>query len=198
MKNEERLDAKKRRILSAACRLLSKRGFQDIVLDDVAKAAGVAKGTLFLHYKNKSDLFSAVFFDLLNALQENLAALEASGLRGRGLLEQTVRSILVHFDEHHDFLANFGSGNFPSCTPRCTEKLMDKYRRGHARVASILKSCRRDGLFKSSNIDYAAFALFALCRSAMMEKVVHKAKYPLIKKAPVVIDFFLNGIKERG
>ena len=46
-------DSTKRRILEAARRLLVERGAEGVVLDDVAKRAGVAKGTLFLHYKNK-------------------------------------------------------------------------------------------------------------------------------------------------
>ena len=56
-------DSKKRAILSAARRLLVKKGFQDITMDAVADEAGVAKGTLFLHYKSKEDLFLAVLDD---------------------------------------------------------------------------------------------------------------------------------------
>ncbi|MDE1977667.1 MAG: TetR/AcrR family transcriptional regulator, partial [Elusimicrobia bacterium] len=95
MKAPELLEAKKRRILSSACRLLVKHGFQDISLDEVARSAGVAKGTLFLHYKNKSDLFSAVFADMVDRLGDELEKIVASGCRGRALLDETVRVILT-------------------------------------------------------------------------------------------------------
>jgi len=53
------IEDKKVLILDAARRLLIGRGFQDLALDDIAREAGVAKGTLFLYYKSKDELFTA-------------------------------------------------------------------------------------------------------------------------------------------
>ncbi len=194
MKAPELLEAKKRRILSCACKLLVKRGFQDISLDDVARSAGVAKGTLFLHYKNKSDLFSAVFADMVDGLGDELEKAVASGLRGQGLLEESARVILRHFDRYHDFLANFSSGAFPACTPRCGEKLTDKFRRNYNQVSRVLKICRQDGVVGPGSIAYASAALFGLCRSAMMLRAARKAGYPLEARTSEVVEFFLNGM----
>ncbi len=195
MKAPELLEAKKRRILSSACRLLVKHGFQDISLDEVARSAGVAKGTLFLHYKNKSDLFSAVFADMVDRLGDELEKVVASNRRGRALLEETARVILAHFDRYHDFVANFSSGAFPACNQRCGEKLAEKFRRNYDQVSKILMICRADGLFKpDASISYGSTVFFGLCRSAMMLRAARKAKYPLTGKSPEVVRFFLNGM----
>jgi len=194
MKAPELLEAKKRRILTSACRLLVKHGFQNISLDEVARSAGVAKGTLFLHYKNKSDLFSAVFADMVDRLGDELEKVVASGRRGRALLDETARVILTHFDRYHDFVANFSSGAFPACTQRCGEKLTDKFRRNYNQVSKILLICRSDGLFKSGSIPFASTALFGLCRSAMMLRAARKANYPLAGKSAEVVRFFLSGM----
>src|SRR5688572_24738861 len=106
-------DSKKRAILAAARRLLVKRGFQDLVLDDVAKEAGVAKGTLFLHYKDKEGLFEAAFADLVEGLGLELEALPRTGVEGKDLLLATARVILAHFDHSRDFLSQFATGRFP-------------------------------------------------------------------------------------
>lgn len=44
-------------ILDATCDLLKTNTLADISLADIAKAAGISKGTLYYHYKNKSEIF---------------------------------------------------------------------------------------------------------------------------------------------
>lgn len=48
------------RILDAATVLFASRGFADVSLDDVARAAGVTRGAVYHHYANKAGLFGAV------------------------------------------------------------------------------------------------------------------------------------------
>ncbi len=49
-------ERKKRRILQAATRLFIDQGYRKTSIDEVAQDAGVAKGTVYLYFKNKSDL----------------------------------------------------------------------------------------------------------------------------------------------
>jgi len=49
-------EIKRRRILLAATELFIQQGFRKTSVDEVAQAAGVAKGTVYLYFKNKSDL----------------------------------------------------------------------------------------------------------------------------------------------
>ncbi|MGH3150708.1 MAG: TetR/AcrR family transcriptional regulator [Streptosporangiaceae bacterium] len=63
------------RLLSVARAAVDERG-RNIVLEDIAKDAGVAIGTLYNHFPTRQALFQAVFLDEaqeLRALAENLA-----------------------------------------------------------------------------------------------------------------------------
>ena len=55
-KREERAD----RILDAAANLILRWGYKKTTIDDIAKQAGVAKGTIYLHWKTREDLFVAL------------------------------------------------------------------------------------------------------------------------------------------
>lgn len=58
-------DERKRReerILDAAATLLVRWGYRKTTIDDVAREAGVGKGTIYLHWKDKSELFNAVIW----------------------------------------------------------------------------------------------------------------------------------------
>ena len=57
---ERRKDARPGELAAAALELFIERGFAATRLDDVAKRAGVSKGTLYLYFDSKEDLFKAV------------------------------------------------------------------------------------------------------------------------------------------
>ena len=55
------------RILDAAATLLVRWGYRKTTIDDVAREAGVGKGTIYLHWKDKNELFTAA---ILRASQQ--------------------------------------------------------------------------------------------------------------------------------
>lgn len=57
MKNEDAMQDKRREILDAAELVFTTRGFAAARMDDIAEAAGVAKGTLYLYFSSKQELF---------------------------------------------------------------------------------------------------------------------------------------------
>lgn len=57
---ERRKDARPQELLAAAIDLFVERGFASTRLEDVARRAGVSKGTLYLYFENKEELFKAV------------------------------------------------------------------------------------------------------------------------------------------
>lgn len=62
-------------ILAAALDEFSARGFSAARLDDVARRAGVTKGTIYVYFPSKEDLFIATLKAKSQALTDNLAAL---------------------------------------------------------------------------------------------------------------------------
>src|SRR5215467_16047044 len=63
-------------ILSAALDEFSSRGFEAARLDDVARRAGVAKGTIYLYFRDKESLFQELIRSMLTPL---IGTIEAMG-----------------------------------------------------------------------------------------------------------------------
>lgn len=59
-KRERRKEARPGELLDAALSLFVSKGFSATKVEDVAASAGVSKGTLFLYFSSKEDLFKAV------------------------------------------------------------------------------------------------------------------------------------------
>ncbi|MEW9668512.1 TetR/AcrR family transcriptional regulator [Ammoniphilus sp. 3BR4] len=56
IKDEDNLTEKQRRIMEASIKLFSEKGFHAASTSEIAKAAGVAEGTIFRHFKTKKDI----------------------------------------------------------------------------------------------------------------------------------------------
>ena len=74
-------------IIEAALEEFVARGFAATRLDDVAKRAGVAKGTIYLHFKDKESMFEELIRTALVPLIGRLGAPPSPGGSVRGALE---------------------------------------------------------------------------------------------------------------
>jgi AcrR family transcriptional regulator len=61
LRSPEQRAERARRILDTAADLLLRHGYRRVSIDDVADGAGIGKGTVYLHWKTREQLFAAVF-----------------------------------------------------------------------------------------------------------------------------------------
>ncbi len=82
---------KRERILDAAVRVFAKKGFHATRVSEVAKAAGVADGTIYLYFKSKDQLLVSLFEDrverLLTFLHTELPATAGASEKLRRIIE---------------------------------------------------------------------------------------------------------------
>ncbi len=61
-------EGKRERILRAAIRVFARKGFYSTRVSEIAKAAGVADGTIYLYFKNKDDVLISIYQDYTTRL----------------------------------------------------------------------------------------------------------------------------------
>jgi len=195
--NKISLGEKKRHILESARLLLVSRGLQGLTLDDVAKKAGVAKGTLFLHYKNKEELLSAAYLDLSDSLESALKGIADSAAQGSDLLQTTVEAILSYLDTNSDFLLQIGPDRFPGCGPKSCRELAKKIAGDMGHLSKILDKFSKSSGVRLKNQWRCACVLFGLCRASLFYRIFVENKESLRARASSVVDIFLNGVRVR-
>lgn len=77
---ETRSAARREAILAAALDEFSARGFEATRLDDVAKRAGIAKGTIYLYFRDKESLFQELIREMLTPLVGTIEAMGAADM----------------------------------------------------------------------------------------------------------------------
>ena len=60
MKNAERTEASKQKILDVAESLFMEKGYEDTTINDIVSVSGIAKGSLYYHYKSKEDVLDGI------------------------------------------------------------------------------------------------------------------------------------------
>jgi len=91
---QRRKDARPQEILDAALALFAEKGFAATRMDDIASRAGVTKGTIYLYFDSKEEVFKSLVREsigtTLSSVIENAGAFEGSA---RALLELVLRTV---------------------------------------------------------------------------------------------------------
>ncbi len=85
------------RILAAAAELVRRWGYGKTTIDDIARQAGVAKGTIYLHWKTREDLFKALMLSEEQALADDIKRRVENDPQGatlHGVIKHTILAIL--------------------------------------------------------------------------------------------------------
>ena len=93
-KFQRRAEDRPREICAAAFEVFAEKGFAAAKLDEIAKRAGVSKGTLYLYFKDKEDLFRAVIRD---TVAPNIDAVREGSAQANLPFAQVVRMFLARF-----------------------------------------------------------------------------------------------------
>lgn len=91
-------------IVAAAARIFAESGYDDTEMERVAAALGVAKGTIYLYFNSKQELFFACVDEGMRAMQQAVFAARDAGGEPLARISKSVRAYLEFFDEHPHFV----------------------------------------------------------------------------------------------
>jgi AcrR family transcriptional regulator len=156
-----RKEARPGEIIEAALRLFADRGYAATKLEDVAAAAGIGKGTIYLYFPTKEDLFRAV---VRQAVLPNLTAAEAllqdPNASAADILRAIAERFLLLLDTDLTAIPKLvvaESGNFPAIARFYAEEVILK---GMALIRGVLARGIERGEFRSIDLD-GALPLFS-------------------------------------
>ncbi len=185
-------------ILAAARKVFAARGFRDATLEEVAQEAGLAKGTLYLYFSSKEEMFWDIFRGSIMEMQERLAAV----LAGAGNAEEKIRAGLrVRFEclrEDQDFMriyfTEFGQCIYGGPWAKEFRKL---HLAGARLLAPVLEQGVRSGELRPVPPLETALALMDLVKSTVSLKLLgmHETRFDLEQ---FIFDLFWRGVRAEG
>lgn len=135
------------RILDAAGKLFLQYGYKRCTVDDIAAEAGVAKGSIYLHFESKEAVFGAVCRRLCD---EVLGAMEAVAAKDASveqrLMDMMIQSGLYIWDFCHQ--APHAPEIWAEMVAAATRYAMEAYQASRRIVAGVIEEGQRQGVFR--------------------------------------------------
>jgi AcrR family transcriptional regulator len=187
---QRRRDARPDELVAAAVELFSAHGYAATRLEDVAARAGVSKGTLYLYFENKLELFKAVVRRALLPNLEQAEALAAAypGSR-RELLTHLVRGIAQVIASSSvsgiPKLVISEAGNFP-------EVAEFYYREVVLRARALLERILEDGARRGEFRRLEPALVWRLVMAPLVLGVIWKHSFRPFESAPLDFDRYVQ------
>jgi AcrR family transcriptional regulator len=183
-------------ILEAARKIFAKKGFHDATVDDIATTAGVAKGTVYLYYGSKQE----VYFAALKFGISQMYAVLVQEVRRASTSEQKLRALiaakLAYFDENRDFFKIYYSelGKIPTHPGIMGAEFKALYLEQARLVESILKEGARKKVIRNLPTDHTAFAISDIIRGVVTQRVLGWSKTKMSQDVDFIFDLIWKGI----
>ena len=197
---QRRKEARPGEIVAAALEVFVEHGFAAAKLADVARRAGVTKGTLYLYFDSKEALFKAVVREtIVPVIAQGEALARSFTGSARELLERLVREYWRLVGETAlagiPKLMMAEAATFPELTRFYYEEVVT---RGHRLMAGVIERGIENGEFRPVDVKVAA----KLAMSPLMHAVVAKRAFALCMPEgfnvqtylDTHIDLYLHGI----
>jgi TetR/AcrR family transcriptional regulator, fatty acid metabolism regulator protein len=185
---------KRESILRAATRVFARNGYFNSKVADIARAAGVADGTVYLYFRSKEEILHSIFdqnmaeaiaadrklIDKLRDPREKLRRIATLHLERLGADRDLAVVFQVELRGSTKFMQEFSAAGF-------AEYL--------GLLRAIFEEGQRAGVFrKELNAKVAAKIFFGALDEMATNWIISKRSYKLEPMADVVMDIFLNGV----
>lgn len=189
---------KREAILKAATQVFARNGFFQSQVADVARAAGVAAGTVYLYFRSKDDLLVSVFERTMReAIAEGRAALE-SVADPRERLTCIAQLHLERLGRDRDLAVVF------QVELRQSTKFMERFSSTFLRdylglIRDTLALGQAAGQFRQDiNPTIAAKIFFGALDEMATNWMLSRRRYSLAAQADTIVDLFINGVAPRS
>ena len=157
-------DLRREEILTAAIKVFGKKGFAATCVGDVAEAAKIAKGTVYLYFESKEEIYATA----IRLAVERLQALAAERTRAAtGVRERLTVAISVRMEFWHEQINLYRLLLTVGREPQHKRQTHDLLRLGHAYFVAILKEGVEAGEIAGTvDLETVAWAILDMVRGA--------------------------------
>jgi AcrR family transcriptional regulator len=183
-------------ILAAAHLVFAKKGFHEATIDEVAKAANVAKGTVYLYYRSKHDLYWAALEvgirDMLGRTKANMGQAQTTEGKIRAFIETKIR----YFDENREFFKIYYSefGNVLTHPAESSKDFTRLYRCQARMLQEAIERGLRRKEVRCNRAESAALAIAELTRGLIIHRLLGWSKARVEDDIRFLFDFVQKGI----
>jgi AcrR family transcriptional regulator len=192
--DEQMREATRRRIIREAASEFARLGFEQANINVIAEQAGIGKGTIYLYFESKRDLFLGM---LRSIAREQLAVIRVA-LAPEGSLQQRLERLYCAFarlaeeerDSFHVYMSALYGVN-RAFQAEATKLLRDYV----AVIALMLEQSQARGEITCHDVEATALMILSLTESYVLSaKVLGQSEQSVVQQAHLVVGLILHGL----
>lgn len=190
-------DMRRQEILAAAIKVFGKKGFAATCVGDVADAAKIAKGTVYLYFESKEEIYATAVQLAVAQLQE--VAAERIRLVS-GVRERLAVAIAVRMEFWHEQLNLYRLLLTVGREARHKRQTNEVLRSGHGHFLRILEEGAAAGELEPRDFDTVAWAILDMIRGCNERRMDHLTERTPQQDAEAITAFALQqlGLSEES
>lgn len=192
--DEQMREATRRRIMRVAASEFARLGFDLANINAIAEQAGIGKGTIYLYFENKRDLF----LEMLRSIAQAQLTVIRAALAPEGTLRQRLERLFRAFarlaEEESDNFNVYMSALYGvnrAFQAEATKLLRDYV----AVIALMLEQSQARGEIRCPDVEATALMVLSLTESYVLSaKVLGQSEQVIVQQAGPVAELILRGI----
>ncbi len=187
---------RKSALMDAALTLFSERDFHEVTVEEIAERAGLSKGTVYLYFENKENLFLSIIQDRTDALISRIRRAIRSHRTYEERLNKLVLSWLGFFEEQKAYFKLVHSEK-SRIDARSKQSMHVHMQQSYIEMKKLLTGFIEEGialnLLRKVKPEVLVKALQGMLNGFIFESVFMQEKSSLVGETQSVLDIFSNG-----
>ncbi len=179
-------------IREAAMRVVSRKGYDHVTVQDIADEAGVAKGTVYLYFKSREDVLEKTMSFSFEEFHILIREAIGRGTTFRERVEQVVQAQIEYFEQQQEFFRLYLAMAEPLGERRLRKHA--SYRTHIAQLVSMVEMAVENDEVLAQPPERIAIALASVIRDIGLQRMTEKNKRPIAEDIEFVRDFICRGI----
>jgi len=179
-------------------RVIARKGMNAATIADIAEEAGIAKGTIYLYFRDRDELVEKTFETAILQLHARIDAAMESPLAFAEKLRAIIKAKFDFFQENREFFRLYISLRNPEGTPqqqrRQKRTCQPQYRSRIEKMAAVLSQAMDAGEVRRTDPFRLALFLVEGSTAIVLERINEEAPPPQEEDVELIVDVMLNGI----
>lgn len=191
---EEDMNQRRHAVFAASMTLFLEKGFQETTMEEIARAAGMGKSTLYDYFKSKDEVLISFVEDNIYDLTEGAKKIAAQDLPAEERLHQVLRAHLAYLMENKEvyFKLTF---EVQRLALESQQRIMVQRHEYQDLICNLIAEASREGAFRPVNPLLATRTILALLTPAVYTSRPTGTPEEMMEEA---LDIFYHGMKKQA
>ncbi|HYP13445.1 MAG TPA: TetR/AcrR family transcriptional regulator [Bryobacteraceae bacterium] len=199
-RREEITRQRRTAILEAARGVFARQGFGQTVVEDIAAQAGIAKGTLYLYFRSKEDIYMAALLEdarcLNRLIKQRMDAAETWQEKLRAFLDAKLQYLEQHTDFIRIFVAEIRSMMVRGVPFNC--EVYEAFREGEGQLAQVFAAATARGEIRDIDPELTATTVCDLTRGILERRLLGWCARDIRVDAEFALDLLCRALEVKS